>query len=109
MIHKLQPRDTLISFNYDTLAERLAERQGIALRHSSDRISDAVRFAKPHGSASWNLYDLSPLKVGLPLRDSIDEGAIKAGILKPLLLGAVPMKSELIREVQWCNRVPGVF
>src|SRR5262249_21999086 len=60
---ELAAGDTLVSFNYDTLAERLATRFGHTLRLASS-LSDldlsfdpsGILFAKPHGSASWAMH-----------------------------------------------------
>lgn len=111
IVQEIKPQDTLISFNYDTLVERLARQRGINLRHGlgSPR-EDEVRFAKPHGSASWNQRNLGDdLTDGPPALKSFDPREALLGNIDPLLLGAVPMKSELIREVQHCYHVPRVF
>src|SRR5208337_4654912 len=74
---KLQSDDVLVSFNYDTLAERLAERLGIQL-DARPRGGSGVAFAKPHGSMSWTL-DFNTKSVnwlsadGAPLTDSLAE------------------------------------
>jgi hypothetical protein len=110
VVNQLRPGDALVSFNYDTVAERLTRRHGIALLHASHQPDHAVRFAKPHGSGSWNLHALgAELIDGSPLFNSIDENSVEVGSLEPLLLGAVPLKSELIREVQQCYNKPDVF
>lgn len=112
MKNEVSPGDLLVSFNYDTLVERLAKRFGHKLRvagHTPGR--DAVLLSKPHGSASWTM-DLNLRKVtwhehdGSPKRDSLGEEEVKHG-REPLVLGAVPIKSELIREVQ-CS-FPEIF
>jgi len=87
--------DTVVSFNYDTVFERLIRRfSGVRLRHGMRLVADTIRFAKPHGSASWPIGDLRyELTQGDAVLDSCAEGE------DPLLLGAVPIKSELIFEV----------
>ena len=105
IVHQITPGDTLISFNYDTLVERLVlKRKGLSLRHScASAANGIVRFAKPHGSASWNLHRLSSdVLDGPPLLESLCAVQAKEHPDKfdPLVLGAVPIKSELIREVQ---------
>lgn len=105
MKNEVSQGDLLVSFNYDTLVERLAVRFGHKLcavgctpsRHS-------VLLSKPHGSASWTM-DLNSRKVtwhghhGSPLLVSLREQEVEHR-REPLVLGAVPIKSELIREVQ---------
>lgn len=108
----LEPGDVLISFNYDTIAERLAYRFGQMLQSvCAQKRKNAIVFAKPHGSTSWTL-DLCTGRVtssatdGAPLRDSLALEDVDA-CREPLFLGTVPIKSELIREVQTCT--PDVF
>jgi hypothetical protein len=109
---EIGPGDTVVSFNYDTIFERVAARCSRKLV-SSPCGDAAVAFAKPHGSTSWTLdlvkkdltwlsRDAAPLLMSLS-PDDVDRG------LEPLLLGAVPIKSELIREVQREGGVPTVF
>jgi len=100
---EVQRGDALISFNYDTIAERIAQRYGRQLR-STPRGRDNVVFAKLHGSTSWTL-DLRSHTVtwlspdGSPILPSLSAADVDCW-REPLLLGAVPIKSELIREVQ---------
>jgi hypothetical protein len=103
--------DTLVSFNYDTVIERivrnLSNRQ---LRHGKNLRPGTIRFAKPHGSASWPTRELdSRVTDGEPLWDSVSEDDVQRGYRDPLLLGAVPLKSELIFEVQEYYRARRVF
>ncbi|HUJ48800.1 MAG TPA: hypothetical protein VLW25_01330 [Bryobacteraceae bacterium] len=109
VIHLLQSTragDVVVSFNYDTIIERLAKRRSLNLRHSRCPPGPFVRFLKPHGSASWPLRSLlSEVVDGEPLLDSLAEDMNN----DPLLLGAVPIKSELMREVQRCYRTEHVF
>lgn len=110
----LKVGDVLVSFNYDTIAERLANRFDIPL-HSvcSEKQENSIAFAKPHGSTSWEL-SLSTGKVrsmspeGTPLLNSLTPQDVDNRI-EPLLLGTVPIKSELIREVQKCCNSINVF
>lgn len=105
MKNEVSSGDLLVSFNYDTLIERLAIRFGHKLCAASHaRGRDSVLLSKPHGSASWTM-DLNSRKVtwhehdGSPKLDSLREDEVKRR-REPLVLGAVPIKSELIREVQ---------
>jgi len=116
---QLQPGHRLISFNYDTVVERLATRFGIGLRSAgAANTNDAIVLVKPHGSTSWPLElptldrlssDVrSAASDGGPLLDSLTDADVDV-CREPLVLGAVPIKSELIREVQKCNGSPKVF
>lgn len=105
---QMQAGDTLISFNYDTVIERVVRNvSSVRLRHGKDldpvEPSGFIRFAKPHGSASWDIIKLKHawhrLVDGEPAMTSLDCGSVLAGEEDPLLLGAVPLKSELIFEV----------
>lgn len=103
--NELTDGDVLISFNYDTIAERLARRFGRRIQSAqTNRNKKAIVLAKPHGSTSWTM-DFSNFSVisasanGGPLLDSLKPKDVDAN-REPLLLGAVPIKSELIREVQ---------
>jgi hypothetical protein len=105
ILDQVKNGDVLISLNYDTLVERLAKRLGKDLRAYQHQLrSDVVNFVKPHGSASWCL-DLVAKTVasshpdGAPLLESLTEDDVKRG-REPLVLGVVPVKSELIQEVQ---------
>lgn len=109
---ELQSGDALVSFNYDTIAERIALRCGRQLV-STPCGGDNVTFAKPHGSVSWTL-DLKSFTLtwssvdGMPLLSSLRPEDVDC-CREPLLLGAVPIKSELIREVQERCGVSKVF
>ena len=102
--------DVLVSFNYDTILERLATRHPVVL-NARPRGTSGVAFAKPHGSMSWTL-DLTTNTLewlapdGTPHLQSRSNIDVDAGG-EPLVLGAVPIKSELIREVQVA--VPEVY
>lgn len=66
LLRSVKNGDTLISFNYDTLVERLAQRLGHRLCVFGDVLkSDAVNFVKPHGSDAW-LLDLKAKQVSAP-------------------------------------------
>lgn len=109
---ELKPGDVLVSFNYDTIAERLAQRLGHRLA-AVPRNGDGVKFSKPHGSAAWPL-DLRARTVaycsvqGEPLFSSLCSSDVDCD-REPLVLGAVPIKSELIKEIQGCFETPDVF
>jgi hypothetical protein len=109
---EIQPADTVVSFNYDTIFERVAARHSRKLV-CLPRGDDGIMFAKPHGSSSWCL-DLSTLTLrwlsrdASPLLESLLVEEVDRG-REPLLLGAVPIKSELIREVQEGGGVATVF
>jgi hypothetical protein len=106
IVRRMESGDTLVSFNYDTIVERLfKKREGdLKLRHCSGLPpSGVVRFAKPHGSASWNLRSLGhDITDGEPALKSLNQTDVlnDPNRVDPLLLGAVPIKSELIAEVQ---------
>jgi len=110
---EMQPGDVLISLNYDTIAERIAYGCGHSLWATPRGDCNGVRFAKPHGSTSWTL-DLNARSVtwlssdGSPLLSSLSSSDVDCG-REPLLLGTVPIKSELIREVQDLCNVSDVF
>ncbi len=111
--NEMEAGDTLISFNYDTMIERVVSRVAKApLRHGSGLKPQAIRFAKPHGSTSWRVRSL-PHRVtdGEPILGSLTHEAVMNHWphLDPLLLGAVPLKSELISEVQEYYRSQRVF
>jgi hypothetical protein len=114
LLRTLEPGDVLVSFNYDTIVERLASRLGCRLVATPLGVSGrGVRFAKPHGSVSWTL-DLCTKAAtwitpdGVPLSRSLSPQDVDCG-REPLVLGAVPIKSELIREVQLLYGLPVVF
>jgi hypothetical protein len=114
LLSRVETGDVLISFNYDTLVERLARRFKCKLQAFDHELrSDVVNFAKPHGSTSWCLdHGLKSLTYrhldGAPLLDSMLEGDVSTH-KTPLLLGTVPIKSELISEVQISYKVPDVY
>lgn len=102
---QIKPGDVLVSFNYDTIVERLAGRYGHTLIPPGAKADPrALVLAKPHGSASWRmdwrnrrvLWTELDNKVAASSMEESDVGRDQ----EPLLLGAVPIKSELVREVQ---------
>jgi hypothetical protein len=102
----MRPGDVIASFNYDTIVERLAiETFGLNVSSvSAAQPSPAILLVKPHGSVSWamNVPTRSVrwhASSGEPLLDSLTTRDIDRGT-EPLLLGAVPIKSELIFHVQ---------
>lgn len=110
---ELNSGDIIISFNYDTIVERLARRFGhtfLSVYAQEQERRRGITLAKPHGSTSWTL-DLNRIRRGSPQHViSVGEhGEVPLNSLEPvdvdnhrepLVLGAVPIKSELIREVQ---------
>jgi hypothetical protein len=114
LVKNLKSGDYLISFNYDRLAEQYALNEGILLEPASRLpigIGSLIRgliapnnivLAKPHGSASWNMFK-HPIDDDPALPSILSANVVPAQV-EPLLLGAVPIKSELIREVQCNNR-----
>jgi hypothetical protein len=96
---RVKPGDAIISFNYDTVVERLAKRLGLKLTHCLGRPPRGkVRFAKPHGSVSWQIGDLPVSVPRPPMLRSLSATNIETGNARtePLVPGAVPIKSELI-------------
>jgi hypothetical protein len=112
LLKRVRGGDTIISFNYDTLVERSARKLKVRLRHGLGRVPrKEVRFAKPHGSISWRVRGLHPPLSGAPVLDTLEEQSVVCGCsdTEPLVLGAVPIKSELIKEVQWHYGACDVF
>jgi hypothetical protein len=103
--HQIAPGDVLVSFNYDTLVERLANAFGRCLISPHEKATvESVTLVKPHGSVSWRMdwrvrrviwTDADGRIAVVPMAES-EVGPDQ----EPLLLGAVPIKSELVREVQ---------
>jgi hypothetical protein len=109
--NRLRTGDVLISFNYDTVVERLALRFGHDVRMTAKSKASVVQLAKPHGSVAWRMdwthRNVRSAANGKPLVGAMAEEDVGT-TLEPLLLGAVPIKSELIREVQQ-RYFPAVF
>jgi hypothetical protein len=107
---ELRNGDVIVSFNYDTIAERLAARWLTVT--TTPRAGQGVVLAKPHGSTSWSL---GPGRLVRWLRDDgspFDESLTWADVdcgREPLVLGAVPIKSELMHEIQEFCGMPAVF
>lgn len=108
VLDDLSAGDTLISFNWDTLAETVAQTMlGKDLVQAPHPGADtAIRFLKPHGSLSWEHRALGD-RIEVTFRDGprprlelVSARTEPAGFVQPLLLGAVPIKSELLEEVQ---------
>jgi hypothetical protein len=117
VLGQVQPGDVVVSLNWDVLVEWLLMNCRFPLRaarvvqmpHSSS--AGDVRFVKPHGSLSWRRTmpaglepdfewsnnDGSPLTRAMRPEDIRNESGV---IYQPLLLGAIPIKSEILREVQ---------
>jgi len=68
---KCRSGDIVISFNYDTVVERLARRFGLTFRHVRGRSHESIKFLKPHGSASWPLHAAHTSLEGEPLLESL--------------------------------------
>jgi hypothetical protein len=114
LLKEVENGDVLISFNYDTVVERLANRFGIALRRYCDEFrKDVITLVKPHGSTSWCLNLKQPSGVvhkaaeGGVLLDSM--ACVVRDEREPLVLGTVPIKSELLEEIQLHHRVHDVY
>jgi hypothetical protein len=109
IVGSLRDGDVLISFNWDTVAERLARDLGVSLRAAGRPPLDhsSVWLIKPHGSLSWEdrgehedlLWNDGR---GAPRFDPIAVDRVFAGTsyLQPFVLGAVPIKVELLAETQ---------
>jgi hypothetical protein len=110
--------DVLISFNWDTVAERLATRLGRTLLVAGpDLDTDAVNLVKPHGSLSWKDGGTAETTTWQgdhrrPLLDPIPLECVHPGpgkVIQPLLLGAVPMKERLLKGTQENQKVYEAF
>jgi hypothetical protein len=100
--------DAIISFNWDTVAETvfttMLGRELVQAPHPSGH--SGVRLIKPHGSLSWiHRHDAPvvfregsrPILQAMASRDIFQRSG---GFAQPLILGAVPIKSELLAEIQ---------
>lgn len=112
----LSKGDVVVSFNYDTIAERVVRR--IARKRSWQFVGPVgsragVTLAKPHGSTSWTVQVGDKPAVEWPGDGTIEFDSIEMALgddtPEPLVVGAVPIKSELVSEVQRAYRVPDVF
>ena len=102
--NQVKSGDVVVSFNWDMLVERLAKKCELNFVHCSGRPrknKKEIKFVKPHGSVSWQVGRPPAILPFAPMLRVIREGDVKPGEspTEPLLLGAVPMKSELIFEV----------
>jgi len=104
--------DVLISFNWDTTAERIADKLGKKLLATGPGLSrHSVNLVKPHGSLSWEDGGKPERTIwrhddGKPLLDPMDVNCVHpcpGKPMQPLVLGAVPMKERLIQETQKGN------
>jgi hypothetical protein len=108
VLRGLTSGDALISFNWDTLAEtilqRLLGKNIVQAPHPSGNSS--IRLIKPHGSFSWvhESGKAPSFRDGSgPRLESMRSAEVQGGpgwFVQPLVLGAVPIKSELLEEIQ---------
>ena len=108
VLAKLLPGETLISFNWDTLAETiLCDVLGakvVQVPHAAS--PERIRLAKPHGSLSWVHRNAEPIlyrdetRLRLIAMSPAEVYSGMPGSCQPLILGALPIKSELLDEVQ---------
>jgi len=111
VLRGLTAGDALISFNWDTVAETILQhmlaqdgQELVQAPHPS--ASSHIRLIKPHGSLSWVHRSDAPVvfrngsqpRLEQMTSDQIKE--VSGGFVQPLLLGAVPIKSELLDEIQ---------
>lgn len=113
ILAELKPGDVLISFNWDVLAETVAKKiLGKDLVQAPCPGGERhILLIKPHGSLSWEHKPDSSGGCDLVFRDGIgprlkvlkptdvDPGDSQH-FTQPLLLGAVPIKSEILEEIQ---------
>ena len=119
LLEQARPGDAIISFNYDVLVEHLAAKAGLKLVQAPcDACRPAkhscVQLIKPHGSLSWALHRDGRhvrldwrAKDGGPLTEPLLQPQVSHAVL-PLVVGVVPIKSELLREVQLFHDAPEV-
>ncbi|GEM_PF-3076371 len=109
IVDTLVAGDVLVSFNWDVVAELIAERRGLPLIQTPHPSSAGlIGLVKPHGSVSW-VHHLGKcveflLPDGRPQTSPMLSEEVVLNAKEPFLLGAVPIKSELIREVQSVGR-----
>jgi hypothetical protein len=103
-LNLLKTGDALISFNWDTLAERIAadmlQKHLVQAPHPT--ANENIRLIKPHGSLSWIHEVGGSIKYrdgDKPRFDPMELSDYNGG-KQPLILGAVPIKSELLQEIQ---------
>lgn len=108
VLRELSPGDALISFNWDTLAETIVLRMlGKDLVQVPYPVTNTqVRLIKPHGSLSWEHRSDAPVHFQEGSNPRLQPMAVEsvhaepASFAQPLVLGAVPIKSELLEEIQ---------
>lgn len=109
LLRGASPGDVVVSFNYDLLVEQLAAEAEVELvqgpcGHRGCR--RCVQLIKPHGSLAWSATRRRGRTAvhwrGVdkrPLLKPLQKSRVSAGHV-PLVLGVVPIKSELLPEVQ---------
>lgn len=105
ILRELEEGDALVSFNWDVVAETILEslsRRSVQAPYPFGR--GAIRLIKPHGSVSWRHRLGAGVEFqrsdGTPRSIPMSPDEVILGSVEPFILGAVPIKSELIREVQ---------
>ena len=114
---RLREGDVLVSFNWDTIGERIATDLGKGLASCDGVIGKAsVNLVKPHGSLSWEdggredrvKWHDNGQPLLIPMRvDAVHPPT--GGYMQPLVLGAVPMKERLIAKTQDNRKIYEVF
>jgi len=110
LLRKARPGDVVVSFNYDLLVEQVAAEAGVHLVQAPcERCRGkhrCVQLVKPHGSLAWRVERLDGQArvrwrsaTGEPLLRALSNHQVSER-LQPLVLGVVPIKSELLREVE---------
>jgi hypothetical protein len=104
----LSAGDAIVSFNWDTVAETVfitsLGRELVQAPHPSGPAG--VRLIKPHGSLSWVHRHDAPVvfregpRPMLQVMTSAEIFQRHGQFAQPLILGAVPIKSELLAEIQ---------
>jgi hypothetical protein len=118
ILDDLPPGSVIVSFNWDTAAEEIADLLGKRLSSPPLRVlapgepwtaPDKITLVKPHGSLSWRHDDVSasPCRVqsveldGSPRLTPMRPAEVSdTRVCEPLVLGAVPIKSELFDRLQ---------
>lgn len=113
IVAEVRPGDVVVSFNWDVAFEKIAARMGLNLVQAPHLVTTGVRFIKPHGSVSWRHYlsgecrvdkgstsapSTSPMQADEVISHCINGSA--GDCVEPFVIGAVPIKSELIKEAQ---------
>jgi hypothetical protein len=111
---RLADGDVLVSFNWDTTAERIGADLGMRLRVAGPNLDGlaerAVNLVKPHGSLSWEdggtPGSVKRDDLGRPRLTPMRVEAVHPlgrGHMQPLVLGTVAMKEQLIEGTQAAN------